>query len=128
VDSWYLTGLCEGCASFTYSRSGTQVSLYFALSLPLEDLGLLEEIQRFLDGTGRIYEANRRACFRVTHRDELPRIVSHFDSYPLRTRKRDSYEIWREMVQIKQQFRRPDRQALSELAIRLSNRQGHSER
>jgi hypothetical protein len=56
----------------------------------------------------------------VTRRDELPRIVDHFDRFPLRTTKRVQYEIWRRMVALKQEFRSSDREALAELALELS--------
>jgi len=57
---------------------------------------------------------------------KLPVIVDHFDSYPLRSSKRATYEIWREMVLLKQRFRQPPRDELRLLAEQLSAASGRS--
>ena len=111
-----MTGFADAAGSFTYSRSSKQLALYFSVKVTDADRPVLEDIQAFLDA-GRIYEP---AYFRVTRREELIRVVDHFDRYPLRSSKREVYELWREMVVAKQQFRRPDRDRLADLADRLS--------
>lgn len=90
------------------------------------------DIQDYFGGIGRIYDVQARApgprsgatksakYYRVSRRDELVFVVDHFDRYPLRTRKRDCYEVWRQMVLLKQKFRDPDREALDALATQLS--------
>jgi hypothetical protein len=103
---WYVTGFAESAGSFTYNRSGGQLTLVFAVRLPASDRALLRDLQRFLGGIGRIYstapaEARvpRGACFfRVNRTRELLRVVEHFDACPLRGGKRNAYRIWREMV------------------------------
>ena len=131
LDPHWVTGFTDGEGTFTYSRSGRQMALYFALKLSAVDGPTLEEIQTYFGGIGRIYDvksprdnsgATKSAkYYRVSHRDELAVIVDHFDRYPLRTRKRDSYEIWRMMVLLKRKFRAPDREQLDELATKLSS-------
>ena|SRR5437763_12792067 len=111
----YVTGFSEGLGSFTYSRSGRQLALYYAVRAEPE---VLAQIQAFFGGIGTIY---RGAYLRVTRRDELPLIIEHFDAYPLRTKKKAAYEIWRRMVLAKQTFRAPDRDLLEDLARRLSD-------
>jgi hypothetical protein len=122
LDPRYVTGFVEGNGSFTYSRSGRQLSLYFAVKLPEIDRGTLEELRHFFGGAGRIYPvgAGRSAYYRISHRAELLAVVHHFDAYPLRTHKHDAYVIWRQMVLAKQQFRNPDRSTLAALAAQLS--------
>lgn len=127
LDPLYVTGFVEGAGSFTYSRSGRQIALYFGIKLGAADRPLLVAMQSFFDGIGRIYDvAGSRgkpsAYFRVSHRDELPRVVSHFDAFPLRSTKHQSYETWRSMVLAKQDFRKPDRDTLEDLAARISKR------
>ena len=56
----------------------------------------------------------------MTRHDELPTLVDHLDRYPLQGPKAAPYAIWREMVLLKQAFRRPDRDQLETLARRLS--------
>jgi hypothetical protein len=122
LDPWYVTGFAEGQGQFTYSRSGKQLSLYFALKLDEADESILEAVRDFFGGIGSIYyvQARRAAYYRVCRREQLPVVVDHFDTYPLRGGKRAAYAIWREMVVLKQRFRQPPRDELQELAAQLS--------
>jgi hypothetical protein len=124
IHPWYVTGLVEGEGSFTYSRSGLQLAVYFTLK---RERALLEALQAFFGGIGEIYDHGGSTSWRVTHRHDLAQLVVHFDRYPLRTKKADSYAIWREMVLLKQQFRRVDRDGLEQLARRLSARERQRE-
>jgi len=126
---WYVTGFVETAGSFTYSRTGRNLAIYFAIKLPARDHRLLEAIRRFFGDAGTIYEIGRRdlparagaVYLRVSRRDELARVVAHFDRYPRRGRKLESYRIWREMVRLKaDRYRRPPRERLGRLANRLS--------
>jgi hypothetical protein len=112
-----VTGLVEGEGSFTYSRSGKQLAVYFTMK---RELPILEDLQRFFGGIGTIYDHRGARSWRVTHRHDLARLVVHFDRYPLRTHKADTYAVWREMVLLKQQFRKVDRDGLDRLARELS--------
>lgn len=132
LDPHWVTGFSDGEASFTYSRSGYQIGLYYAVKLTAAERPLLEELQGFFGGVGRIYDVAARApgnrsgatksaaYFRVTHRGELSRVLEHFDQYPLQSSKRKVYEIWRLMVLAKQQFRKPDRGLLDALADQIT--------
>lgn len=116
----WVTGFADAAGSFTFSRSGKQVAVYFAVKLPNADRPILETLQAFFDGAGRIYEASAAASYyRISKRDELLRVVDHFDAYPLRSTKATAYAVWREMVMSKQDFRRPDRARLDELVTTL---------
>ena len=116
LDPWYVTGLIDGVGSFTYSRSGKQLAVYFAVKAGSPTL--LEDLHTFFGG-GAIYASERSSYFRVQRRDDLTAVLDHFDRYPLRT-KREVYEIWREMVVAKRAFRKPDRDRLESLARELS--------
>ena len=118
-DPAYVTGLIDAAGSFTFSRTSKQLSVYFAVKLA--DRDLLEDLQAFF-GVGRIYTTGRSAYYRVNRREELPRIVAHFDQHPLRSKKRETYELWKQMVEAKAEFRRPDRLALSRLTEQLRRR------
>jgi hypothetical protein len=131
VDPWYITGFAEGCASFTYSRSGGVVALYFGIKVSIKDQAILQAVQAFFDDIGRIYtsrasskplvrSASEFLYFRVNRARELGRLVAHFDRYPLTGAKAQQYQLWREMVRLKQRFRRPDTQRLTALASQLS--------
>jgi LAGLIDADG endonuclease len=131
ADPWYITGFAEGCASFTYSRSGGVVALYFGIKVSIKDQAILQAVQAFFDGIGRIYRSRASSkpvvkaapdflYFRVNRARELGQLVGHFDRYPLTGAKAQQYQTWREMVRIKQRFRRPDIQRLAALASQLS--------
>jgi len=132
LNPWYVTGLVEGEGTFTYSRSGSQIALYFAVKLARADDSLLLSLQDFFGGAGTIYRVRPRAptpgagfskaatYYRVCRRSELGRIVEHFDAYPLRASKAASFRIWRLMVLLKQEFPRTSRDRLDALAGKLS--------
>lgn len=131
LNPWYITGLCDGEATFTYSRTGLQsFVLYFAIKLGEKDKTTLEEIQAFFR-VGKIYpvkysnpeKAKEKSGFyyRVTKLSELERIINHFDRYPLKTQKAKNYQVWREMVLLKKKnFRKPSSKKLEKLAQKLS--------
>lgn len=135
LDPQYVTGFTDGEGSFTYSRSGRQIAMYYALKVSAADRAILEQIHEFFHGVGRMYEVKGRApthnsgftkaaiLYRVTHREELTVIIAHFDKYPLRTKKLKAYEIWRTMVLLKRAYREPDRDLLNKLADLLSEAQ-----
>lgn len=122
LDPWYVTGFIEAQGTFTYSRNGRQMALYFGIKLPEADEPVLQAIRDFFGGIGSIYfvQAGASAYYRVCRREQLPVIVEHIDNYPLRSSKRAAYEIWREMVVLKQRFRQPPRDELRLLAEQLS--------
>jgi LAGLIDADG endonuclease len=133
LDPWYVTGFVEGEGAFTFSRSGRQMALYFAVKLTGADRSLLEAIRGYF-GVGSIYRVVGRAAptpssgytkeaayYRVSRRADLERIVEHFDRYPLRGMKARSYAIWRQMVELKREFRKPQREDLERLAAQLSS-------
>lgn len=128
LDPWYVTGFVEAQGSFTYSRSGRQLAIYFGIKLPEADEPVLHAIRDFFGAIGSIYpvQGGASAYFRVCRREQLPVIVDHFETYPLRGAKRGAFEIWREMVLLKQRFRQPPRDQLSLLADQLSAASGRS--
>jgi len=128
LDPWYVTGFIEAQGSFTYSRSGRQLAIYFGIKLPEVDEPVLQDIRDFFRGIGSIYpvQSGAGAYYRVCRREQLPVIVDHIDSYPLRSSKRAAYAIWREMVLLKQRFRQPPRDELQLLAEQLSAASGRS--
>ena len=57
LDPWYVTGLIDGVGSFTYSRSGRQLAIYFAVKLGSTSF-LLDDLKAFFQG-GAIYQSAR---------------------------------------------------------------------
>ena len=113
MNPWYVTGFCEGEASFTFSRNGkNNIALYFAVKLTAADSDLVEGIRDFF-GVGKIYpvkkiEAKEKcgrtksaAYYRVSALGDLLPIVEHFDTYPLQGKKRERYELWKRALRLK---------------------------
>ena len=135
LNPWYIAGFCDGECTFTYSRSGNHIALYFAVKLTEKDYKLLYAIKDFF-GVGKIYYVQPRAptknknsgytkssfYYRVSKLFDLERVIDFFDKYPLKGLKVESYKIWREMVLLKRQnYRRKQSQAeLDNLAAQLS--------
>lgn len=121
MDPWFVTGFSEGAGSFTFSRSGRQLALYFAVKLPSQDRPLLESLRDYFGGAGTIYDVGSKTAYlRICRSAELLRVVEHFDRYPLRGVKAAAYGIWKQMVELKRKYRRPDREQLEQLAGALS--------
>jgi len=133
LNPWYVTGLVEGEGCFTYSRGPrSRMALYFAVKLVRADDELLRCLQAFFGGIGTLYRVRPRAptpragytkaasYYRVCRRDQLQRIVEHFDAYPLRGTKAASYAIWRLMVLLKVEFPKTSHDHLDLFAKRLS--------
>ncbi len=127
-DPWYVTGFCEAQATFTFSRSGRVPALYFAVKRDANDLPVLRRLQSFFGGIGSIYNVrplslgkgrSSGSYFRVTKARELANIVEHFDRFPMAGKKASCFHIWREMVLLKQRFRKPPIDLLEHLALAL---------
>lgn len=135
LDPWYVTGFCDGESTFTYSRSGNNLNLYFAIKLNSDDRDLLYKIKDFF-GVGKMYvgrpvpprkySGHTRTYFyyRVSRIKELDRIIEHFTKYPLVGKKAKSFAVWQEMVGVKKAYRKPNRQELDLLASKLSQLTG----
>ncbi len=118
LNPWYVTGFCDGEAAFTYSRASGSFGLYFSIRQREDNRKILEEIQEFFGGIGLIYAGR---YFRVTRVSELEIIISHFDQYPLLSKKRETFNIWKEMVKYKlDNFRKTDYTKMLSLAKALS--------
>lgn len=118
----YITGLCEGEASFTYIRNGRHVNLRFGIKLPETDKNLIFLLQGYFHAGNlyRIEDGGGSWYFCVTKLDEIGNIVQHFDKFPLLGRKSVAFQIWRQMYQLKVADSTGNREVLNGLAERLS--------
>lgn len=131
LDPWYVTGLVDGEGSFTFSRSGKHMGLYFAIRLNDQDKELLASIQKYFGDIGFLYPVKafisnsgktKAACYyRVTRIVDLLKIVKHFDDYPLKGLKKQSFQVWKDMVLIKRDnYKKKHTDKLEALAQKLS--------
>lgn len=108
-EPWF-SGLVDGEGCFharphIRKRDGAHcLVVYFSIKLRADDTPMLEMIRETL-GVGRIYtygeklSAYPQSDYRVSHREDLRSvIIPHFDVYPLRSKKRRDYHLWRQIV------------------------------
>ena len=105
--SWF-SGLVDGEGCFLIGR--VQVPYYevkFVINMRADDRPMLEEIKNTL-GFGRLAYRQRgkighpTVAFEVSKATDLLKLVRLFDEYPLRSRKRRDYEVWRVAVLLRQ--------------------------
>jgi len=127
IDHDYLTGFTEGTGTFTYSRVGNGVTLYFAIKSYAKDLSLLLKIRDYFQA-GKVYRGkagkSQWVYFRVNKLGELIKVVAHFERYPLLGAKQFAFEVWKEMVACKRRKLDKDKVKLLELAEKLSRANG----
>lgn len=114
--SW-LSGFADGEGCFYLgqytkpTKSGrpcTYPMIHFEITLRKDDLEVLQLIQSFFgcgtirtEGWGKksMPKAKPRAIFRVAKvKDQVDRIIPHFDAYRLLAKKKHDYLIWKEGV------------------------------
>lgn len=98
----FITGISDAEASFfiTFLKSnksltGYYIQLSFKISLHKKDRFLLESIKSYF-GVGSILTNKSREMilYQVTSIKDLTVIISHFNKYPLLTKKRADYELF----------------------------------
>ena len=76
----------------------------FDIHLHEKDLPLLEEIQRFLGGIGRLHRGQKNSVlYSVTSKKDLLVLLLHFEKYPLITEKLHDYLLFHRAFSITSQ-------------------------
>jgi len=119
----FIAGFVSGEGSFFVSlqrntayKTNTQVVCGFSIKVRADDRELIDLIWQAFDFAGNVHEINaaryhydydagiRRndaVMYIVRKRSDLAyRIIPFFDAYPLRGRKRDNYELWKQVVEL----------------------------
>nr|YP_009663702.1 hypothetical protein [Dactylella tenuis]QCW06840.1 hypothetical protein [Dactylella tenuis] len=113
LNPYYITGFtdAEGCFKINIRKplalreinKKWSVEPIFAIDLHIRDLPLLIKIQDYF-GAGYIHKTsdNKKATFIVSStKDIIKYIIPHFDKYPLLTKKRGDYEIFKKIIELK---------------------------
>ena len=121
LNPWYVTGFCDGEAAFTFSRTVSNnltvnVTALFSVRQRRDNEQIVKNLQLFFGGIGTIYigkealptknsgHTKESAYYRVSKVDELKKILEHFDSYPLQSKKCEVYAVWKELVDYKDRY------------------------
>lgn len=107
MDPWFATGMvdAEGCFRFDINRrtggkTGWDVKPCFTVVLHKKDEIILKKLQSFW-GVGHIYKHSQTSIqFQVNSITELQSIIKYFDRYPLLTKKRIDFILFKDVVNI----------------------------
>lgn len=95
----------EGCFHITIAkktgyRTGYSVNLSFSIGLHSKYEDLLRMIQSYFGGIGILSVTGSKVLWRVLSVKELMIITDHFDQYPLITKKRLDFLLFKEALQL----------------------------
>ena len=126
LDPWFVTGFSDGEGCFYVSlrekknsKLGWWVEPSFHISLHRKDKPVLDKICKLLK-VGRIYEKGPSAVeFLVQSIKELEAVINHFDKYPLNTKKRTDFLLWKKIILL---IKREEHLTPEDLGIIVANR------
>jgi hypothetical protein len=107
LDSYYVTGFCDGESTFSVSvvkdsrqKTGWALKISFKIGLNPRDKILLVRLMAYF-GVGKIYNEGVKSCrYSVQTTKELNVIINHFDKHPLITQKRADFELFKRVVEL----------------------------
>jgi hypothetical protein len=106
VNPYFVSGFSDAESTFGISiykkkeyKTGWHVRVEFAIGIHAKDKALLYQIQSFFGGVGQIYEYSEKCHLRVFSSKDLTNvIIPHFDKYPLITKKRADFLLFKMAV------------------------------
>ena len=107
INPWFITGFTDGEGNFLISVTknnkssiGFKVALFFSIGIHVKDKSLLQKIRNLLS-VGTIYKLGEQSIqLKVFSVKDLNIIINHFDKFPLKTKKRSEYELWKQVFNI----------------------------
>ena len=103
LEPWYVTGLCEGEASFSVSFNwrrklnvGIETRPSFSVTLKARDLELIKALRNYFGCGGvRFSRFDNTYKFEVRSIDDLTRkVIAHFEKYPLSGSKARDFQAF----------------------------------
>ena len=107
IGPWFLTGFSDGEASFIIyiqktnnTKIGWASWVAFEINLDGKDLSILKDIKSYLR-VGKINQKSNGTCvYYVRALGEIATLIDHFDKYPLITKKRADYLLFKSACEI----------------------------
>jgi len=114
MDAW-LAGFADGEGCFTIDITSRAAKVCLDINLRMDDVDTLKALQQEFGGYLRYrgVSPSRKAqlpgakpsyCWTVTSRKDILNIIEYFDKYPLRTKKKYEYAVWREAALLYYRF------------------------
>ena len=91
----------QGCFNVSIQKNPNgkfYVRTVFQIKVHSRDKSLLMRIQAYFGGIGKIYITNKDIKYMVRSLDEILKIISHFDNYPLITQKKADFELFKRII------------------------------
>ena len=108
-------------------KTGWSVKAVFEIHLHIKDKALLEMIQASLGGVGNITTRDNQVSFKVYYKD-LAVLMDHLGNYPLITKKRSDFELFKRVLQLVNRQEHLTSEGLREIvSIKASMNKGLSE-
>lgn len=112
LDPWFITGFLDAEGSFVCSLKeressviGWKIQPLFVIALHKKDLALLKSIQAYFfspsggTGVGNIRKHGEDSYrFEISSQKQIFNILLHFEKYPLITKKKADFLLFREVV------------------------------
>src|SRR4051812_22193296 len=98
----WFAGLADGEGCFEVKRHGPSYICRFTINLRIDDMSTLEDIQKQI-GVGTLYISKRTlgedlVRWEVSKKGEVERLMDVFEKYPLRSKKRRDFDVWKQAV------------------------------
>ncbi len=118
---YFVTGFADAEGAFmvkikeTKSKLGWNVYLELSIDLHIWDVDLLQEIQVFFKGIGKLYFRDKSRRYSVRSLKDILTLIEHFDKYPLHTQKRGDYLLFKSVALLMKNKKHLDSQGLQQI-------------
>lgn len=110
LDPNFITGFIDAEGSFVISiqkepknKTGWTIKSRLSISLHEKDIAILKQIKNYFEGVGSITKEGKNVVqYRVASLPDLTNIViPHFDKYPLITKKKADFILFKQIIELK---------------------------
>lgn len=123
LSPFFVTGFvdAEGCFSIVVqkslkSRLGWSVRVLFSIGLHKQDLPLLKNLQAYFGGIGTIgIQGKDSFQLQISKLDQISTIIQHLTKYPLKSKKKYDYLLFKQAVDILESKRHLTSEGLQEV-------------
>ena len=103
ISPWFISGYtdAEGCFNVNLQRNPNgkfYIRPLFQIQVHSRDIGILMQIKDHLEGIGNIYNNSDNSKFMVRSLDQILKIITHFDNYPLITQKKADFILFKQII------------------------------
>ena len=103
ISPWFISGYsdAEGCFNVGLQKNPNgkfYVRPSFQIKVHSRDNLLLMQIKDYLGGIGNIYSNTNDSKFTVRSLDDILKIITHFDNYPLITQKKADFILFKQII------------------------------